>query len=100
MATAKKKPTKKAPAKKSTVKAAPAKRTAPRVTSAAAVSRSDRSFMEARFTEQTLYWLVIGVAVVALAAWALSIQVQMNDMYDKLDIENSLTTVPADKTVQ
>ncbi|MGB3024078.1 MAG: hypothetical protein WBB39_04735 [Candidatus Saccharimonadales bacterium] len=98
MATAKKKPAKKPVSNKSRTKSSPVKRSSG-AKSVAAVSRSDRAFMETRFTEQTLYWLIIGVAVVALAAWVLSIQVQMNDMYDKLDVQNSETVLPAKKTV-
>lgn len=89
MAKATKKPVKKTSRKKSV-----AASSAPRA-SAAVSARSNRRFMEARFTEQTIYWLVIGTAVVALAAWVLSIQVQMNDLYDTLDIQNSQSAIPA-----
>ncbi len=96
MATAKKKTTKKSPAKKSQSKSAPVKR-ASRAPSVASSARSDRKFMEARFTEQTLYWILIGAAVLALAVWVLSIQVQMNDLYDAADIQNSEDVVVPEK---
>lgn len=50
-----------------------------------------RPFMQAKFTEQTIYWIVIGVAVVALAAWVLSLQVQLNEMYDRIELETTVS---------
>lgn len=34
---------------------------------------------------QTVYWLIIGVLVVALAAWTLSLQIQITEIYDSID---------------
>ncbi len=96
MATAKKKVVKKSSAKRSPAKSTPVKRTTQRK-SVAATSRTDRRFMEARFTEQTVYWIALGAVVLALAVWVLSIQVQMNNFYDSIDIQNSATTAPAKK---
>jgi hypothetical protein len=81
---AKKKPVKKTVAKKSAPKKSVAKKSAPRKSSAASAS-SNSEFMQTKFTEQTVYWLIIGVAVIALAAWVLSLQVQLNQMYDEID---------------
>jgi hypothetical protein len=51
--------------------------------------------MQTKFTEQTIYWLIIGVVVIALAAWVLSIQVQLNDMYDQIDASAASGYVPS-----
>jgi hypothetical protein len=97
MPTAKKKPVaKKAPAKKPVAKKAVAKKApAKKASSRAASVSNNRAFMETRFTEQTVYWLIIGVAVIALAAWVLSLQVQLNEMYDSIDATNTSYVSPA-----
>lgn len=87
-----KKPAPKKPAPKKTVaKKAPAKKSASR---AASASASNRAFLEARFTEQTVYWIIIGAAVIALAAWVLSLQVQLNEMYDSIDAASTSYVSP------
>lgn len=83
--TARKAPAKKPAPKKQPVKKAPAKKTSSR----AAATKSTSAFLETRFTEQTVYWLIIGVAVIALAAWVLALQVQLNEMYDAIDATTS-----------
>ena len=90
-AVAKKAPAKKPVAKKTVAKKSTAKKSASR---AVAASSSNRAFMEARFTEQTVYWLIIGIAVVALAAWVLSLQVQLNEMYDSIDATTTSYVAP------
>lgn len=93
MATKKKTPVKKVTAKKAPVKKTSAKK-AP-VHRAAAATSSRSTFMQTKFTEQTIYWLIIGVVVIALAAWVLSIQVQLNDMYDQIDASAASDYVPS-----
>lgn len=52
--------------------------------------RSQRaSFMKAEASEQTIYWLIIGVAVIALAIWILSLQTQLNDAYNQIETDAS-----------
>lgn len=83
--------TKKLSAKKTTTKSIAARQTG---------SSVSRPFMQTKFTEQTIYWLIIGGAVVFIAFWVLSIQVQINKMYDLVDTTNSQSVVPPKKTVQ
>ena len=90
----KKKPVKKTPVKKAAPKKVAAKKSAPRKTSAASAS-STSDFMQTKFTEQTVYWLIIGVAVIALAAWVLSLQVQLNEMYDEIDATTTSYVSPS-----
>lgn len=96
MATTKKKTAAKRPAGQSRAKTTPVK-SSPR-TKAVAIPESSRRFMEARFSEQTVYWLLIGAAVVGLAAWVLSLQVQLNEMYDNIDRESTQTVRWTNKT--
>jgi|JI10StandDraft_1071094.scaffolds.fasta_scaffold204026_2 hypothetical protein len=90
---AKKKPVKKTVAKKPAPKKVATKKSVPRKSSAASASNTS-DFMQTKFTEQTVYWLIIGVAVIALAAWVLSLQVQLNQMYDDIDAASSSYVAP------
>ncbi|MEO5949807.1 MAG: hypothetical protein ABIP74_05365 [Candidatus Saccharimonas sp.] len=93
MATAKK------TAKRPTVKRAPAKSTSTtRVTTrkATADELEMRSFRRARteafftfrITRQTFYWGIICAAVLALGIWVLSINIQVQSLYDQIDAQN------------
>lgn len=49
--------------------------------------------MSTKPTVQTLYWLVIGVVVVAFSLWILKLQDDISKIYDSIDranIENSI----------
>lgn len=78
MATAKKKST----AKKSTKKAIPAQRSFVR-------SKETRPFFTFRLTHQTVYWLIIGLLVLALGAWVVSLNVRLENLYDQVELLNS-----------
>ena len=82
MATPRKKPV----VKKSVTKNPTSRRT-PALKSARVVGlvREQRRFMETKFTEQTIYWLIIGVCVLALGYKVISLQNQINDIYDSVD---------------
>ena len=81
MATAKKKPA----AKKSSRAKSSSVKTASRTKTVSYSPAFERKFMQTKFTEQTIYWLIIGAAVIALVVWVLSIQVKMDDMYNDMD---------------
>lgn len=93
-------PTKKKPAaRKTTAKKVTPKKTVAKKSAASRSAANDyvtRPFLQAKFTEQTVYWLIIGVAVVALAAWVLSLQVQLNEMYDAIDASSTSYVIPSD----
>lgn len=100
MATAKKKPRKKPTSKKPVKKSSTSVAARPASVTHRSFQRSANSaeFMRARFTEQTVYWLIIGAAVIGLAIWVLSIQVRLNDMYDAIDTQTSEVVVPTKKS--
>ena len=90
MATAKK------PVKKTSVKRAPVKATsATKVThksSKAApamrsfhVAKAPRSFFTFELTEQTAYWAILCAVVLAFGVWVLSINIQIQAIYDQID---------------
>lgn len=92
---AKKKPAaKKSATKKSTARKSTAKPAARSSKSSVSVS-SDSQFLQARFTEQTIYWVIIGVAVLALATWVLSLQTQLDEMYNQIELTSQSSYVPA-----
>lgn len=82
---------------KTTVKRAPAKSrsttTVKKVTNPSSV-RSFRAtprtepFFTFRITHQTLYWVILAVIVVSLAAWVLSISIKVQHIYDQIDAAN------------
>ncbi len=90
-------PSKKSAAtKKPVAKKAPAKKSVTKRPGSKAAQVHKGPFMQAKFTEQTIYWLIIGVAVIALAAWVLSLQVQLNEMYDAIETTPSSIVMPTE----
>ena len=91
----------KAAAKKPAVKRAPAKsRSATKVKRVSTAPASLRSFRPAkpdepfftfRITHQTVYWLILAVIVVSLAAWVLSISIKVQNIYDQIDATTRAT---------
>lgn len=91
MATAKKS------SKKPAVKRAPAKTsTGTKVTHRVVKEPELRSFRRAKtpafftfkITRQTFYWSILCAIVFALGVWILSINVQVNNIYDQIDATN------------
>lgn len=93
----KKTPTKKAPVKKAAPKRAPAKSTS--ATKVHRVSRPvksdmqslrcvprDEPFMTFRINRQTIYWLILGAMVISLATWVLAISIEVQNIYDQVDV--------------
>lgn len=94
MATTKKTSTKK--------KASPTKRAAVKSSSAARVKSNSRpvrksapkslrlekdqdNFMDTKLSNQSLYWIVLGIAVIAFAVWILKVQADVQGIYDKIE---------------
>ena len=75
--------------KKPTVakKVTPAPHKAKKATTASAVS--DNSFWQVKFTINTVYWLIIGAAVIATAFITYNTNVQLNELYDSIDAQNA-----------
>jgi hypothetical protein len=97
MATTPKK--KSVPAKKTTVhKAALAKK--PKAVAVRSFRRSEEKipFFTFEFTQQSLYWLILSVLVLALGAWVMYLNVKIQDLYDQVEINSALNqsdTAPA-----
>jgi hypothetical protein len=68
MATKKKKPTKKTVPYRSFVRA-----------------DGPKPFMNFRFTQQTVYWILIGMLILALGAWTMYLTVRVQNLYDAAD---------------
>lgn len=45
----------------------------------------DRPFLEFRITEQTLYWLILGVVSIVFALWILTLDARVQKLYDEID---------------
>ena len=88
-----------AAAKKTAVKRAPAKSrsatsvkrvTKPQVRSFRP-AKPDEPFFTFRVTHQTVYWIILAVIVVSLAAWVLSISIKVQNIYDQIDATTRAT---------
>jgi hypothetical protein len=49
--------------------------------------RSDgpKPFMNFRFTHQTVYWIIIGMLILALGVWAMYLTIRVQNIYDNID---------------
>lgn len=47
--------------------------------------KTERPFVSYDITVQTVYWVIIGVTVVGLAAWMLVMHNRIQDIYDDID---------------
>jgi hypothetical protein len=62
------------------------------------LSRSSQpEFMTFKFTQQTLYWIIIGALIIALSAWVLSLTIQIQNIYDNIDELRADTSISAPK---
>jgi hypothetical protein len=48
-------------------------------------------FMTFKFTQQSLYWLILSVIVLALGAWVMYLNVQIQNLYDQVEINTALS---------
>lgn len=112
--------TKKKPAAKSTTTHKPvaksAHKSAPKVTHKSSAkkqvsvdtqsfrpSREATPFMTFTFTRQSLYWLILSVLVLALGAWVMYLNVQIQDIYDQVELntqQNQSYMMPSEKKAQ
>lgn len=88
MATTKKKPT---AAKATTTRKATTKKA--KVAPVQSFRRYDDTapFMTFKFTQQSLYWLILSVIVLALGAWVMYLNVQIQNLYDQVEINTALS---------
>lgn len=90
MATTKKSATKSVTAKKTTPRKAAVKHT--KVAPQQSFKRSSRTtpFMTYKFTQQSLYWVLIGALVIALGAWVMYLNMKIQKIYDQVEINSAL----------
>jgi len=53
------------------------------------VAPRQQDFWALNFTQQSLYWVIIGAAVLAVAIYVATLQIKINELYDQVDA-NSL----------
>lgn len=56
---------------------------------------SSSSFISFQFTQQSVYWIILSVLVLALGAWVMYLTVKVNNIYDDMDAvttQNSVIT--------
>lgn len=111
MATTKKKPAAKTTVTKKSVKTPTARKSTAKKTvakkHAAAEVRSFRPsaektpFMTFEFTIQSVYWMIFSGLVLALGAWVMHLNVQIQSLYDSVEVltqsNNSIVAPVADK---
>ena len=49
-------------------------------------------FISFRITQQTAYWLVLGVLFLGLGLWVIYLTVQVHSLYDTIDMTNANTS--------
>jgi hypothetical protein len=87
MATPKKKATAKKTTKATTArKKAASKHVEPRYTS---FKRADnpKPFVTFQFTQQTVYWLILSIIVLALGVWVITLSVKVQNIYNKFEAD-------------
>lgn len=52
-------------------------------------SRREEPFMTFRVNNQTAYWLILAVLVIALGVWVTVISVRVQNIYDQIDATNN-----------
>lgn len=63
------------------------------------LAANPKDFFTFQPTIQTVYWLIIGGLVIALAAWALTLQLQILAIYDQVDSNTEdITTIKTNRS--
>lgn len=94
--TSKKRPTtKKKPAAK---KAAPkSRKAAPAAVRSLRLAKETRPFRSTTLTRETLYWVILGVVVVAFGAWIMKLQEEIQGIYDSIEANSSSMVLPLEE---
>lgn len=53
-------------------------------------SKESTPFMTFQFTQQSLYWLILSVLVLALGAWVMYLNIKIQDIYDQVELNTYL----------
>jgi len=54
------------------------------------LSRNDRPFLSFNPTIQTVYWIILGIVVIAFTAWIMKLQSDISMIYDQIDANESI----------
>lgn len=62
-------------------------------------SEEETPFMTFRITQQSVYWLILSLLVLALGIWVITLSVKVQDLYDQIETSSSesATILPAKK---
>lgn len=59
-------------------------------------------FFEVRFSNQSVYWVIFGIAAIVFALWLFMLDAKVRDLYDQIDANNyntsSMQTKPTGTT--
>lgn len=66
---------------------------------AAAKTTPSSTFFTFRATHETLYWLVLGVVVVLMGIWVLTLTIRVQNLYDQIEINSAGDTVQTPATI-
>lgn len=47
-------------------------------------------FFTFKFTQQTVYWIILGLLVIALGAWVMTLNMKVQAIYDKIEQDSSI----------
>ena len=53
------------------------------------VTPNKRPFLSFELTQQTVYWAIIGIAVLLLGTYVVYLQIKVNEIYDQVDVNSS-----------
>ncbi|HEU0266007.1 MAG TPA: hypothetical protein VFQ70_00065, partial [Candidatus Saccharimonadaceae bacterium] len=61
-----------------------------------------QTFLTVRPSIETIYWIVLGVVVIALVAWVLRLTTQIDNLYNQVEINDASSNVmtPAPKATK
>ncbi len=62
------------------------------------VSKKRNGFWRVEFNINTVYWMIIGLAVIATAVWTYNTNQQISEIYDSIDY-STMQSDPAEATV-
>jgi|EndMetStandDraft_8_1072994.scaffolds.fasta_scaffold621025_2 hypothetical protein len=52
-------------------------------------SEGPKPFVNFKVTQQTAYWLILGVLILALGTWAMYLTIKVQRVYDAVEANNS-----------
>ncbi|HEY0965039.1 MAG TPA: hypothetical protein VGE13_01010 [Candidatus Saccharimonadales bacterium] len=53
------------------------------------IERQSTPFMTTATSRETVYWLILGIVVIAFTAWIMKLQSDIQSIYDSIDLSNN-----------